>query len=323
MCVVEWNPLLQARIVKYGGTNVKGVGLQEWARIGRLSEVQWGLKRQCRLISRKVNAMGILYRKENHIAYLQLNRPEAKNALDPATLLEMFNAWEDIRNDPVVRVAIVSSAVPDIFCAGMDLKTTMPLVMRLKEPETEAEKKVLEHPEIMPNALLRDYEIDKPIVSAIHGYCLTGGWELAMATDIRIASDDAIFQMREARYAMMPTAGATVRLPRMIPCGAAMEILLTGNEFTAQQLLQWGFLNRVVPRERLMPTAEEIAIRIAENGPLAVQAIKRSVREGMGLSLKEALNKEMEIGLPTFMTEDAREGPRAFREKRKPVYKGR
>ena len=267
--------------------------------------------------------MGIIYRKDNHIAYIQLNRPEARNALDPATLIALLDAWEDIKADTAIRVAVLSSAVPDIFCAGMDLKSTMPLVMRLKQPETEAEQRVAENPQIMPNALLRDYEIDKPIISAIHGYCLTGGWELAMATDIRIASQDAVFQMREARYAMMPTSGATVRLPRMIPYGAAMEILLTGNEFAAEQLLQWGFLNRVVPRERLMPTAEEIAVRISENGPLAVQAIKRSVREGMGVGLREALKKEMEIGLPIFLTEDAREGPRAFKEKRKPVYKGR
>jgi len=267
--------------------------------------------------------MGVNYRTKGHIAYVELDRPEARNALDPITLIELYEAWQAVRDDSDVRVALLSSAVPDIFCAGMDLKSTMPLVMRIRGPQNEAEKRVLEHPEILSDALLRDFEIDKPIVSAVHGLCLTGGWELVMATDIRIASEDAVFQMREARYAMMPTAGATVRLPRSIPAAAAMEILLTGGEYTAAHLLQWGFLNRVVPKDRLVATAEEMASRIAENGPLAVQAIKRSVREGMGLSLKEALAKELEIGLPIFLTEDAREGPRAFREKRKPVYKGR
>ncbi len=266
--------------------------------------------------------MGVTFSTHDHIAHIQLNRPEAKNALDPKSLVELYEAWKTVRDDPDVRVALLSSAVPDIFCAGMDLKSTMPLVMRIREPENDVERKMMEEPEILSNALLREFEIDKPIVAAVHGYCLTGGWELVMATDIRIASEDAIFQMREARYAMMPTAGATVRLPRMIPYAAAMEILLTGKEIPAAQLLQWGFLNRVVPRDRLLQVAEEFAAQIAENGPLAVQAIKKSVREGMGLSLKEALAKEMEIGLPIFLTEDAREGPRAFKEKRKPVYKG-
>jgi len=266
--------------------------------------------------------MGIIYRKQDHIAHVQLNRPEARNALDPETLIELSEAWEDINKDTTIRVAVLSSALPDIFCSGVDLKSTLPLVMRIKEPSSDAEKRIVEENHIVRNAVLRDYEINKPIISAIHGYCLTGGWEMVMATDIRIASVDAIFQMREARYALMPTGGSTVRLPRMIPYSVAMEILLTGNEVTAEHLFHLGFLNRVVPKDRLMPTAEELALRIAENGPLAVQAIKRSVREGMGLSLKEALKKELEIGSPISMTQDAREGPRAFMEKRKPVYKG-
>jgi enoyl-CoA hydratase len=267
--------------------------------------------------------MGLIFEKEEHIAHVRLNRPEAKNALDPETLIELLDAWDEIQNDPGIRVAVLSSALPDIFCAGMDLKSTMPMLMRTNEPETEAEKRVAENPGLMLDAMLRNLELDKPIVSAVHGYCLTGGWEMVMATDIRIASEDARFQMREVQYAMMPTSGATVRLPRMIPYGAAMEILLAGDPVPAQRLLEWGFLNRVVPEEKLMETAMGYAERIASNGPLAVKAIKQSVRECLGLPLREALQKELEIGMPIFLTEDAREGPRAFREKRKPLYKGR
>ncbi len=266
--------------------------------------------------------MGIDVKKENHIFHIELNRPEARNALDPATLMELLQAWEDFDKDPEARVAVLSSALPDIFCAGMDLKSTMPLIMRTKEPENEAERRVQENPDLMMDAMLRDVAIDKPIISAIHGLCLTGGWEMAMATDICIASRDASFQMREIQYAMMPTSGATVRLPRMIPHKAAMEILLTGEPVSAQRLYEWGFINKIVSRDSLISIAMTFARRIASNGPLAAKAIKKSVREGCGLPLKDALNNEKEIGLPIFLTEDAKEGPRAFYEKREPVYKG-
>jgi len=266
--------------------------------------------------------MGLIVSKEGQILHIQLNRPEARNALDPSTLMELLQVWEDFDKDPEIRVAVLSSALPEIFCAGMDLKSTMPIVMRTKEPENEAERRVLENPEFMMDAMLRDVAVEKPIISAVHGLCLTGGWEMAMATDICIASRDAVFQMREVQYAMMPTSGATVRLPRMIPYNAAMEILLTGEPVPAQRLYEWGFINKIVSRENLITTAMSFASRIAANGPLAVKAIKRSVREGSGLPLKEALQREKEIGLPIYSTEDAKEGPRAFYEKRPPVYKG-
>ncbi len=267
--------------------------------------------------------MGLIVKKEGKILNIQLNRPEARNALDPSTLMELLQIWEDFDKDPETQVAVLSSALPDIFCAGMDLKSTMPLVMRTKEPENDAERRVMENPDLMMDAMLRDMAIDKPIISAVHGLCLTGGWEMAMATDICIASQDASFQMREVQYAMMPTSGATVRLPRMIPHTAAMEILLIGDPVPAQRLYEWGFINKIVSRDNLISTAMSIAEKIASNGPLALKAIKRSVREGSGLPLKEALQKEKEIGLPIYSTEDAKEGPRAFYEKRKPVYKGR
>ena len=267
--------------------------------------------------------MSVEFRKEGHVALIGLNRPKAKNAIDAAMLKGLAAAWDEVAADEGVRAAVLYSALPDIFCAGMDLKTVIPLLTRSREAATEEESWLVENTAAVFTAMLRQRTWDKPVVAAVHGLCLTGGFEMVMGTDIRVASKDASFQMREATFGIMPTGGANVRLPRDIPLAAAKEILIMGQEVPAARLEAWGFLNRVVEREELMDAAMEIARTIASNGPLAVQGILRCIRESRMASEDSAMDKEMEIGLPIFGSRDAREGVRAFKEKRKADFQGR
>ncbi len=267
--------------------------------------------------------MGLAYEKQGHIALVGLNRPEAKNALDPATLMEMYQAWQDVNNDDQVRVAILYSCLPDIFCSGMDLRTAIPILTRAREPQTDAEQWLAGAGPRVGEAMLKPNTVKKPVIAAVHGYCLTGGFETVMGADLRVASDDAVFQMREASLGIMPVGGANVYLPRTLAPCRALEILLTADNFTARTLLEWGFLNRVVAKDELMDATMEMARRIAANGPLAVQGILRCWRETKDLPSPEAFRKELEIGLPVFASLDAREGIQAQKEKRKPNFPGR
>ncbi|MDP8223303.1 MAG: enoyl-CoA hydratase-related protein [Candidatus Lernaella stagnicola] len=266
--------------------------------------------------------MALTFVKENRIARLGLNRPEAKNALDTTLLRELEAAWKEIAADPEIRVAVIHSELPDIFCSGMDLKSVIPVLTGARPPANDDEKWMVDDPQGMFRAMLRERTWDKPVVAAVHGLCLTGGFELVMGTDLRVASEDAVFQMREATFGIMPIGGSNVFLPRQIPLAAAKEILLLGDYIPAARLLEWGFLNRVVPREELLDEAMNVAARIAANGPLAVQGCMRCMRETADMDTAQAMAKELEIGLPIFSSSDAREGVKAFREKRKPDYRG-
>ena len=178
-------------------------------------------------------------------------------------------------------------------------------------------------PGIIFKGLLRGFDVMKPIIAAVNGHSYAGGTEILQATDIRIVADEARLAISEVKRSLFPMGGSTVRLVRQIPWAIAMEILLTGEPITAQEAHRIGFVNRVVPRSQVLPEALRFAGILAENGPLAVQAVKKAVLAGSGLSIEAALGKEMEIGISVSASEDAREGPRAFKEKRKAVYKGR
>jgi len=171
-------------------------------------------------------------------------------------------------------------------------------------------------------ATLRNLELYKPVVSAINGLAIGGGMEIVQGTDIRIASENARFGLQEAKWAFFPRGGSTVRLPRQISFCKAMEIMLTGELIDAREALRIGFINRIVPHGNLMAEAEKTALRIAENGPLSIRAIKESVLKCMGLPLEEGLRKEAQVAEIVINSKDAREGPRAFMEKRKPRFRG-
>jgi enoyl-CoA hydratase len=206
----------------------------------------------------------------------------------------------------------------------MDLRTAIPVLTRAREPENEAERWLVQVGPHVGEAMLKPSIVKKPVIAAINGYCLTGGFEMIMGADLRVAADDAIFQMREASLGIMPTGGSNVYLPRMLTPCRGLEILLTANNFSARKLYEWGFLNRVAPdREGMMKDAMELAERIAGNGPLAVQGIIRCWRESRDISWAEAFKRELDIGIPVFGSQDAREGILAQREKRKPDFPGK
>ncbi|MFC1824778.1 enoyl-CoA hydratase/isomerase family protein [Thermodesulfobacteriota bacterium] len=267
--------------------------------------------------------MGLIYEKKKGIAYLILDRPEAHNAIDPETFVELASAWEDYRDDKGLRCAIITGAGDKTFCSGADLVKHIPLITGARKPESEADKKVLaDQGRVINTALLRDFELYKPIIAAINGHAMAGGVEILYSTDIRVASREAKFGLQEVKWAFVPSGGSTVRLPRQMPYARAMEILLTGELIDAEEVYKLGFVNRVVDPDKVMEEAERFARTIAKNGPLAVSAIKKSVLSCIGQTLREGIAIETKIATPIFATEDAREGPRAFKEKREPQYKG-
>src|SRR5216684_7376746 len=258
-----------------------------------------------------------------HIAYLTLNRPEVHNALNPEMLVQMSEAWHEVARNDGVRVAIVTGAGDKAFSAGADLGRLIPLFSRARQPEDDWDRKLLANPAVPDAALLRGFEFYKPVISAINGFCIAGGMEFMQATDLRVAVDSASFGLQEVKWAILPGAGSLARLPRQMPYCKAMEILLTGNRIDAAEAYRLGLINYVVSREQLMPKAEEVAATIAENGPFAVRKIKEAVIKCSGVPLAEAFKIENAISRQVMVTEDAREGPRAFMEKRKPRYQGK
>jgi len=253
----------------------------------------------------------------NHnVVVVTMNRPEAKNALSPAMLVGMADAWREIDGDDDIRCAILTGA-GGTFCAGMDLKA---FTDRTANPYQD---RYQEDPDLHWTALLRHYHLKKPLLAAVEGYAVAGGTELLQATDIRVASESATLGIFEARRGLFPLGGSTVRLARQIPYTVAMDLLLTGRPVTAAEALQIGLIGYVVPDGTALDKALEIAELICANGPLAVEAIKQSVRAADGLPEDEALKVELEIGQPIFATEDAREGSRAFAEKRPAEFKRR
>jgi enoyl-CoA hydratase len=267
----------------------------------------------------------LIYEKSDHVAKVGLNRPKQLNALDPGILMELYEAWKDINEDRSIRVAVLYSALPGIFCSGMDLKTAIPVLTKAREPENDAERWAItgwDGSGGVAKAMLKSDFVQKPIIAAINGYCLTGGFEMVMGADLRVASTDAVFQMREASLGIMPTGGGNIFLPRHVSPCRALEILLTAGNFDAETMFSWGFLNRVVPKEKLMDTAMELARKIADNGPLSTQGIIRLSREVRMAEFGHLFKREAEIGMPIFGSEDAREGVRAQKEKRKADFPG-
>ncbi len=259
-----------------------------------------------------------LVERDAHRLLVTLNRPEAKNAFNPAMLVGMYRAWRLLDSDDTLRCAVLT-ARGDTFCAGMDLKAG---------PEggddTAGIRALMQEvPNLHWQALLRDDRPGKPIVLAVEGYALAGGTEILQGTDIRVAAEDAVFGVTEVARGLYPMAGSTIRLRRQIPYCLAAEILLTGRHVTAAEALDWGLINRIVPAGCALEEALKIAAQIAANAPLAVRAVMRSLRgHEECLPESEAMRRSDELGWPVFASEDAREGMLAFRERRAPVFRG-
>ena len=255
----------------------------------------------------------IIYEKKGPVAVITINRPDRMNAIDAQTSQELHDAWSDYRDDDNLRAAILTGAGERAFSAGLDL---------VAAAQAMASGEGL-HFTAPFGGITRGVEIWKPMIAAINGYCLAGGLEMALACDIRIAAEHAQFGLTEVTRAIIPGAGGTQRLPRMVPMAFAMEILITGGRFDAQSAYRWGLVTHVVPLPELMPKAMEIAGAICECGPLAVKAVKQAALKGLTMSLEEGMALEGKLSAEIIRTEDAREGPLAFAQKRKPEYKGR
>jgi enoyl-CoA hydratase len=254
---------------------------------------------------------------QGHVLVVTMNRPEAKNALSPEMLVGLADAWDRIDSDADIRCAVLTGA-GGVFCAGADLKA-----MNDSQNQSDAAQRMRSDAGLAWKALLRHHRLTKPLIAAVEGYAVAGGTEILQATDIRVAGASAMFGVVEVTRALFPLGGSTVRLRRQIAYTKAMELLLTGDTIPAAEAERIGLIGRVVPDGEALSTAIGIGERIARNGPLAVQAIKRSVQATEGLPEEEALKIELEIGLPIFGTADAKEGTRAFKEKREPHYEGR
>jgi enoyl-CoA hydratase len=264
----------------------------------------------------------LLFEKRRGIAYLTFNRPERRNAISPQMMLQLADAWLEFRDDPALRVAILTGAGREAFCVGGDLALLMPLFTGARKPEDEWDARLLANLNRVPIALLKPFELYKPIIAAVNGYALAGGCEILQATDIRIASRTASFGLSEAQRGLVPGGGSMVRLARQVPHCKAMEILLTGDRIPAQEAHRIGLVNEVVEPDAVLPRAEEFADRLARNGPLALRKIKEAVLRTSGEPLARAYEIENECSAAVMASKDAREGPRAFMEKREPVFTG-
>ncbi|MCP3983545.1 MAG: crotonase/enoyl-CoA hydratase family protein [bacterium] len=265
-----------------------------------------------------MNTDHCLLEREGHTLVVTLNRPEAKNALSGGMLAGMYRAWRMLDEDPDLRVAILTGR-GDVFCAGADLKA----MGGGGERDEELDELMAEVPDLHWQALLRANRPMKPIIAAVEGFAVAGGTEILQGTDIRVAGEGAIFGVTEAKRGLFPLGGSSVRLRRQIPYTLAAEILLTARHVTAEEALAYGLVGRIVPAGQALAEAKKIAEVICDNGPVSIRALMKMLREiDESYSETDALAKEIEIGGPVFATKDAREGPRAFKEKRKPDFKG-
>src|SRR5882757_4244328 len=245
-----------------------------------------------------------------HVLVVTMNRPEARNALSPAMMGLLRQAWDQVDADPGIRVCVLTGA-GSAFCAGADLKA-----MTRDHPGArlgELDLSVIE-------PLLKGRRLSKPLIAAVEGPAVAGGTEILQATDIRVAGRSARFGVSEARWGLFPLGGSAVRLPRQIPYTLAADILLTGRHITAPEAKELGLIGHVVPDGQALDKALELAGMIAANGPVAVRAILRTMRETEGLAENDAFAIEAKIGASVFASDDAREGPRAFAEKRRPHF---
>jgi len=258
----------------------------------------------------------LLIERDGFVVTLTMNRPASRNAWSLEMMARLADAWEMVDGDPEVR-AVVLTGAGGSFCAGSDLK-----VMHSDQSNNPWHKRFREDKDLHWRAMMRSYRVKKPLIAAVEGFALAGGTEILQATDIRVAGESARFGVTEASLGLFPLGGSTVRLCRQIPYTRAMELLLMARPIDANEAKEIGLIGRIVPDGTALAEAQRIAGIIAENGPIAVQAIKRSVLEAASLTEEEGLKRELEIGWPVFKSEDAREGPRAFAEKRKPVFKG-
>jgi crotonobetainyl-CoA hydratase len=257
----------------------------------------------------------VIYEKRDHVAYVTLNRPERMNALDNHSHRELIEIFDDFASDPNAWVAIVTGAGDRAFCAGNDLKATA-------QASANGQKRVDSSSRFA--AITRGYSCPKPLIAAVNGVAAGGGFEIALACDIVIAADTARFGLPEPRVGLIAGAGGIHRLTRQIPLKQAMAMLLTGRLVSAPEGYRLGFVNELVPAAELMQAAERWAQEILECSPLLIGLTKEAARDGYGLDVDDAIERDWEHRIPRMLaSQDYVEGPRAFAEKRRPAWSGR
>ena len=261
----------------------------------------------------------VLVDAEGPVLVVTLNRPEKRNATNAEVLCRLYDAWVRLDSEPALRVGILTGR-GSTFCAGMDLAE----IGRLREGVADNEwiVRLRDEPQVIFGAWLKTFRPSKPIILAAEGYARAGGTEILQGTDIRVAGESAVFGVTEVQRGLFPMAGSAVRLRRQIGYAVAAEMLLTGEDITAQRAQQLGLVNHVVPDGQALAHARTIAERIAANGPLAVSAILRTLRETESMPEAEAFSIEGRLGMEVMASNDAAEGPRAFLEKRPPNFTG-
>ena len=257
--------------------------------------------------------MAIDFDLDDGVAVITINRPERRNALDAEHYEMLSAAWQRVRDDDAIRVAVITGAGDKAFCAGADIKSFVGRDTELAELWLTQKNQILN----------RGLEVWKPVIAAVNGFCVGGGMTLMLATDIRVASDNAVFSLAEVKRGIIAANGGTQRIMQQMPYAIAMEMLLTGDSIDAEQAARWGLVNRVVAPDDLMATAHDYARRIGENAPLALQAAKELAIRSGDMDLKTGLRMEQLVNRILHGSEDTKAAKEAFAEKRKPTFKGR
>ena len=259
----------------------------------------------------------IILEKKEHLTIIQLNRPEVRNAINPHVSVELEDVFDEFENDSNAWVAIVTGVGDKAFSAGFDLKWGATTSVK-EQRQAFSKLKYM----AVTGGLTFNPNITKPVIAAVNGFAFGGGFELALGADIIIAAEHAIFSLPEPLVGRVPTEGGVHRLVRQIPYHQAMEILFTYKRMSAQEGLELGFVNKVVPLDQLMAEAEKMANKIIEGSPLAIRAIKQMANDGLEMTMRKAFNTMFPLYGKFAQSHDFIEGPKAFSEKRKPVWKG-
>ncbi|HWF91104.1 MAG TPA: enoyl-CoA hydratase-related protein [Terriglobales bacterium] len=260
-----------------------------------------------------MNFENLLFEKKNSLAYVTVNRPKAFNALNAATMEELRAVFTEIKNDAGVRVVILTGAGEKAFIVGADIGEIANL-------DGESGEEFAERGQTVFNLIAN---LGKPVIACINGFALGGGCEIALACTMRIASDNAKFGQPEVKLGVIPGFGGSQRLPRLVGKGIANQLLLTGEMISAREAYRIGLVNEVTTPANLIYRAEEIAVKIIANAPLAVQYTLEAVNQGLEMPLGEGLQLEASLFGKSCATEDKKEGTAAFLEKRKSEFKGR
>ncbi len=261
------------------------------------------------------NAPHCLVELQGNTLVVTMNRPEARNALSGEMMAIMGEAWDRVNADPDIKVVILTGA-GGTFCAGADLKS-----MSSNAPSDRFKSGEFDPTHIKP--LLKGFRLTKPLIAAVEGAAIAGGTEILQGTDIRVAGVSARFGVSEAKWGLYPLGGSAVRLPRQVPYTVAADLLLTGRHIKAPEAKEIGLIGHVVPDGEALAKAHELADLIAANGPLAVQAILKTIRDSEGKHEDECWKDDATVGAAVFASDDAKEGPRSFAEKRKPSFTGK